>query len=72
MITLDRTVIERLVRDDQAGALAVEVRIDVGQRIAPDHTQRIGGFLRVGVAQCHCEEQSDEANWDEIASLCSQ
>jgi hypothetical protein len=40
--------IKGVVSDDQASARAVEIRIDIGQRITPDNTQRVGRSLCMG------------------------
>ena len=49
--------VERLMRDDQAGAGVVEVGIDVGQRVTPDDAQRVGGFLRLGREGAEAEQR---------------
>jgi hypothetical protein len=38
--------IHRLMRDDDAGALAVEIGVNIRHRIAESDTQRIGAALR--------------------------
>jgi hypothetical protein len=44
-IAIDQPV-PGLMRDDDTGAELVEIRVDIGDRVAEDDAQGVGGFLR--------------------------